>query len=135
MPLDEITQKVSDRYARAASTGEQMCCPTSYDMANLQSFIPDEVLKISYGCGTPAGLKTVSPGETVLDIVSVISMPMTCPEGPTRREASKQSMPPPDPISSTVSPGETVLSPAGVPQPYEILRTSSGMKDWRLAMS
>lgn len=70
MPMDEITKKVSDRYARAASTGEQMCCPTSYDMANLQSFIPEEVLKISYGCGTPAGLKTVSPGETVLDIGS-----------------------------------------------------------------
>jgi arsenite methyltransferase len=70
MPIDEITQKVSDRYARAASTGEQMCCPTSYDMADLQSFIPEEVLKISYGCGTPAGLKTVSQGETVLDIGS-----------------------------------------------------------------
>ena len=70
MPIDEITQKVSDRYARAASTGEQMCCPTSYDMANLQSFIPEEVLKVSYGCGTPAGFKTVSPGETVLDIGS-----------------------------------------------------------------
>jgi SAM-dependent methyltransferase len=70
MPIDEIAQKVSDRYARAASTGEQMCCPTGYDMADLQSFIPEEVLKISYGCGTPAGLKTVSPGETVLDIGS-----------------------------------------------------------------
>jgi len=44
MPIDEITQKVSDRYARAASMGEQMCCPTSYDIANLQSFIPEEVL-------------------------------------------------------------------------------------------
>ena len=70
MPIDEITQKVSDRYALAASTGEQMCCPTSYDMADLQSFIPEEVLKISYGCGTPAGLQTVSQGETVLDIGS-----------------------------------------------------------------
>ncbi|MFM9906108.1 MAG: methyltransferase domain-containing protein [Nitrospiraceae bacterium] len=68
--MDEITQKVSERYAKAASTGEQMCCPTSYNMANLQSFIPEEVLKISYGCGTPAGLKTVSLGETVLDIGS-----------------------------------------------------------------
>lgn len=70
MPIGEITQKVSDRYARAASAGEPMCCPSSYDMAELKSFIPDEVLKISYGCGTPAGLKTVSPGETVLDIGS-----------------------------------------------------------------
>jgi arsenite methyltransferase len=70
MPIEAITQKVSDRYAKAASTGERMCCPTSYDMANLKTFIPEEVLKISYGCGTPAGLKTVSAGETVLDIGS-----------------------------------------------------------------
>lgn len=70
MPIDEITQKVSERYAKAASTGEQMCCPTSYDTANLKSFIPEEVLKISYGCGTPAGLNNVSAGETVLDIGS-----------------------------------------------------------------
>ncbi|MBS0184217.1 MAG: methyltransferase domain-containing protein [Nitrospira sp.] len=70
MPIDEITQKVSDRYAKAASTGEQMCCPTSYDMGHLKTFIPEEVLKISYGCGTPAGLKTVQSGETVLDIGS-----------------------------------------------------------------
>lgn len=70
MPIDEITQRVSDRYAKAASTGEQMCCPTSYDMGHLKIFIPEEVLKISYGCGTPAGLKTVQTGETVLDIGS-----------------------------------------------------------------
>ena len=70
MPTEEITQKVSDRYAKAASTGEQMCCPTSYDMVHLKTFIPEEVLKISYGCGTPAGLKTVQAGETVLDIGS-----------------------------------------------------------------
>ncbi len=70
MPIDEITQKVSERYAQAASSGEQMCCPTSYDMAHLKTFIPEEVLKISYGCGTPAGLKTVQAGETVLDIGS-----------------------------------------------------------------
>ncbi|WP_455245021.1 methyltransferase domain-containing protein [Petrachloros mirabilis] len=70
MPIDEITRRVSDRYAKAASAGEQMCCPTNYDMSDLRSFIPDEVLKISYGCGTPAGLKTVIPGETVLDIGS-----------------------------------------------------------------
>ncbi len=70
MPGENITQTVSDRYARAASTGEHMCCPTSYDMSHLKTFIPEEVLQISYGCGTPAGLKTVSAGETVLDIGS-----------------------------------------------------------------
>ena len=70
MAIDDITQKVSDRYARAAATGEQMCCPTGYDFADLKSFVPEEVLTISYGCGTPAGLNTVRPGETVLDIGS-----------------------------------------------------------------
>ncbi|MDH4088220.1 MAG: methyltransferase domain-containing protein [Nitrospira sp.] len=70
MPIDDITQKVSERYAKAASTGEEMCCPTSYDMVHLKTFIPEAVLKISYGCGTPAGLNTVQAGETVLDIGS-----------------------------------------------------------------
>ncbi|TKB66720.1 MAG: methyltransferase domain-containing protein [Nitrospira sp.] len=70
MPIDDITHKVSERYAKAASTGEEMCCPTSYDMGHLKTFIPEAVLKISYGCGTPAGLKTVQAGETVLDIGS-----------------------------------------------------------------
>lgn len=70
MPIDEITHKVSERYAKAAGTGEQMCCPTGYDMQRLKTFIPEEVLNISYGCGTPAGLATVQAGETVLDIGS-----------------------------------------------------------------
>ena len=70
MATDDITQKVSERYARAASTGEQMCCPTGYNFDDLRSFIPDAVLNISYGCGTPAGLDTVQSGETVLDIGS-----------------------------------------------------------------
>ncbi|MGH7230838.1 MAG: methyltransferase domain-containing protein [Nitrospiraceae bacterium] len=69
--LDEtVTQKVSERYARAAATSEQMCCPTGYNFEDLRAFIPEEVLKISYGCGTPAGLDTVRTGETVLDIGS-----------------------------------------------------------------
>lgn len=70
MPIEDISGKVSERYARAAATGEQMCCPTSYDVTQLLSFIPEEVIKISYGCGTPAGLNTVNSGETVLDIGS-----------------------------------------------------------------
>lgn len=67
---DTITQTVSERYARAASSGETMCCPTSYDFEDLETFIPEEVLRISYGCGTPVGLGTVRPGEVVLDIGS-----------------------------------------------------------------
>ncbi len=68
--LDDITKVVSERYARAAATAEQMCCPTGYDFDDLKQFIPEEVLKISYGCGTPVGLETVRPEETVLDIGS-----------------------------------------------------------------
>ena len=70
MSYDGITQTVSDRYARAAATGEQICCPTGYNFDELRAYIPEEVLKISYGCGTPAGLQTVRLGETVLDIGS-----------------------------------------------------------------
>src|SRR5438046_1691918 len=70
MTDDTITQVVSERYARAAATGEQICCPTGYNCEELRTFVPEEVLKVSYGCGTPAGLDTVNPGETVLDIGS-----------------------------------------------------------------
>jgi arsenite methyltransferase len=70
MSTNDITQRVSERYARAAMTGEQMCCPTGYDFEELRSFIPEEVLRVSYGCGTPVGLATVRAGETVLDIGS-----------------------------------------------------------------
>jgi SAM-dependent methyltransferase len=66
----EITKAVSERYAKAVTTGEQMCCPTGYNFDDLRSFVPEEVLRVSYGCGTPAGLATVKQGETVLDIGS-----------------------------------------------------------------
>lgn len=70
MVHETITKTVNERYARAVVTGEEMCCPTGYNYDELRTFIPDAVLKVSYGCGTPAGLATVQPGETVLDIGS-----------------------------------------------------------------
>src|SRR5438128_11018999 len=70
MPDETITQQVSERYARAVTSGEQMCCPTGFKFDDLRSFVPEEVLRVSYGCGTPAGLATVRPGEAVLDIGS-----------------------------------------------------------------
>ncbi len=70
MPDDTITQAVSERYARAVTTGEEMCCPSGYNHEDLRTFIPEPVLKVSYGCGTPVGLTSVRPGETVLDIGS-----------------------------------------------------------------
>ena len=70
MSNDTITQTVSERYAKAVTTGEEMCCPTGYNHEDLKTFIPEAVLKVSYGCGTPVGLTTVQAGETVLDIGS-----------------------------------------------------------------
>lgn len=67
---DQITRQVSERYARAAATAERMCCPTGYNFEELAAYIPEEVMKVSYGCGTPVGLETARPGESVLDIGS-----------------------------------------------------------------
>ncbi len=67
---NSITQSVSQRYAKAVTNGELMCCPTGYNHEDLSTFIPEAVLKVSYGCGTPVGLSTVQPGEVVLDIGS-----------------------------------------------------------------
>lgn len=67
---ESITQTVSQRYAKAVTNGEQMCCPTGYDREDLRKFIPEAVLNVSYGCGTPVGLSTVQSGEVVLDIGS-----------------------------------------------------------------
>ena len=67
---ESITESVSQRYAKAVTEGEEMCCPTGYDYQALGQFIPDPVLKVSYGCGTPVGLSTAQPGEVVLDIGS-----------------------------------------------------------------
>src|SRR5260370_40973811 len=47
-----------------------MCRSTGYHFDDLRCFVPEEVLRVSYGCCTPAGLATVRPGETVLDIGS-----------------------------------------------------------------
>jgi arsenite methyltransferase len=70
MESDVITKTVSERYAKAVTNGEEMCCPTGYNHEDLRTFIPEAVLKVSYGCGTPVGLSTVQAGETVLDIGS-----------------------------------------------------------------
>ncbi len=68
--VNSITQSVSQHYTNAVISGEQLCCPTGYNHKDLGKFIPEAVLKVSYGCGTPVGLSTVQPGEVVLDIGS-----------------------------------------------------------------
>ena len=50
-------------------------------------------------------------------ISSVMSTPMTRPDGPTARAARMASSPAPDPRSRTVSPGPRSRRPTGAPQP------------------
>jgi hypothetical protein len=57
MPIEEIAQKVSDRYAKAASTGEQLCGSAGYDMAQLKSLIPEEALRSPMAAGHSPGSK------------------------------------------------------------------------------
>lgn len=67
----EIQLEVQKKYARAAQVPDSsLCCPTGYNFSEMKNFIPQEVLSVSYGCGTPVGLDDVKPGEIVLDIGS-----------------------------------------------------------------
>ena len=55
--------------------------------------------------------------RAMLSISSVMSRPYALPAGPTRRADSSTSMPPPEPRSSTVSPGWRSATAIGLPQP------------------
>jgi arsenite methyltransferase len=71
MESSVIKEQVKKRYSKAALQPEaDLCCPTDYDRSSLNTFIPEEVLSISYGCGTPAGIHSIQKGERVLDIGS-----------------------------------------------------------------
>jgi len=55
-------------YGKAAEAPQEaLCCPTAYDPAEL-GHIPEEVLAISYGCGSPMAAAAPRPGETVVDL-------------------------------------------------------------------
>ena len=59
-------------------------------------------------------------------ISSVMSRPYAFPVGPTRLAESSTSMPPPEPRSSTVSPGSSAASAVGLPQPRDAATASAG---------
>src|SRR5438270_13371213 len=55
-----------------------------------------------------------------------MSSPYALPVGPTRRADSSTSIPPPEPRSSTVSPGLSSARAVGLPQPRDARTAVSG---------
>jgi SAM-dependent methyltransferase len=61
---------VKDFYSQAAlSPQSSLCCPTNYQPEDI-AHIPEEVLKISYGCGSPVNKASIKKGDTVVDLGS-----------------------------------------------------------------
>jgi len=61
-------EDVKSFYADAATEPQpELCCPTAYSGADT-SHIPDEVLDVSYGCGSPVTISGLAEGETMLDL-------------------------------------------------------------------
>ncbi len=68
--LDHSRRVVSDFYGGAADKPQPaLCCPESYPLED-SDHIPQEVLDISYGCGSPVGLAGLTDGETMVDLGS-----------------------------------------------------------------
>ncbi|MDH5526867.1 MAG: methyltransferase domain-containing protein [Nitrospirota bacterium] len=55
--------------AAAEAPQEQLCCPTAYRPEDV-GHIPEEVLAISYGCGSPIAQARPGLGHTVVDLGS-----------------------------------------------------------------
>lgn len=67
---DVSRSDVRNFYSKAAiTTQESLCCPTQYDLNDLQH-IPKEVQEISYGCGSPVTRAKLREGEVMLDLGS-----------------------------------------------------------------
>lgn len=63
-------EDVKEFYSKAAITSQpSLCCPTNYQAEDV-SHIPADVLKISYGCGSPVSRASIKEGETVVDLGS-----------------------------------------------------------------
>ncbi|MFQ5428464.1 MAG: methyltransferase domain-containing protein [Thermodesulfobacteriota bacterium] len=65
---ETLRSDVQSFYGEAALKPQpELCCPTAYAGAET-GHIPDEVLDVSYGCGSPVTLSGLSRGETMLDL-------------------------------------------------------------------
>lgn len=63
-----VTKTVKNKFSKAAfAPVADYYCPTGYDPKDL-AHIPNEVLEVSYGCGNPAALASIKPGQTIVDL-------------------------------------------------------------------
>lgn len=69
-PSEVSREDVRDFYSKAAiATQESLCCPVKYERVDL-SHIPERVLEISYGCGSPVNQANIRSGESLVDLGS-----------------------------------------------------------------
>lgn len=65
---NSIRENVKSFYQDASmQPKKELCCPTSYEKEDI-SYIPREVLDISYGCGSPISLAKPKEGGIVVDL-------------------------------------------------------------------
>ena len=68
--IDKARKPVREFYSEAAEKPQKdLCCPTAYPKDDT-SHIPQEVLDVFYGCGSPVSIAGVGEGEVVADLGS-----------------------------------------------------------------
>jgi radical SAM/Cys-rich protein len=68
LELSDVRDNVKYFYRDAAIRPKrELCCPTNFETKDL-SYIPKEVLEVSYGCGSPISLAQPKQGEVVVDL-------------------------------------------------------------------
>ena len=69
---DELRGSVEEFYKAAVKDPrEDLCCPVKTpEESAMVSHIPEEILKISYGCGSPVLSAEITIGKTVVDLGS-----------------------------------------------------------------
>ena len=72
--VKEIRTSVESFYSDAAKSPQaELCCPVTRKDVDT-SHIPDEILGISYGCGSPVSEAGIEAGDTVLDLGSGVGI-------------------------------------------------------------
>jgi arsenite methyltransferase len=67
--IETMREQIKEQYARAATEGVSLCSTDSYRGLDL-SWVPDEILQVNQGCGSPLGEAghDVRRGDVVVDL-------------------------------------------------------------------